>query len=117
MFPTFTPPIPPSPGTRQERDIKLYVAEFGDGYEQVVPNGLNHMRRKLSLSWDSLTPTDSNTIDSFLKTQKGYLPFYYTPSDELTAIAWTCKEWSFQRNQSGFRSLTAQFIESFTPDV
>jgi phage-related protein len=116
MFRTFNPPIPPSPGTRQEREVKLLVASFGDGYEQTVPDGVNHMRRKLSLNWDSLLPNQADQIDLFLREHMGYLPFYYTPSDEAVPVAWTCKDWSFSRNKGGLRSLTAQFVESFTPD-
>lgn len=117
MFDTFYPPLPPAPGTSMTPAIKLLVAEFGDSYEQTTPDGINHIRDKISLRWEDVHPADAIEIETFLRAKQGYLPFYYTPSDDLSPILWTCKVWSYSRNRSGFRTLSAEFVQSFTPDV
>src|SRR5690606_29261995 len=43
-IPTFDPPFAPSPGAQNKPEIKILQAEFGDGYSQPTPNGLNHIR-------------------------------------------------------------------------
>lgn len=110
---TFTPPIPPSPGTSNKPELKILDAAFGDGYDQPTPDGLNHIRRVLSLQWETLTPANCKTITDFLEGKLGTEPFYYTPSDEVSPVRWTCREWNDRRGQRGFRMLSATFREYF----
>lgn len=112
-YTTFTPPVPPSPGTSDAIQIKKLEAEFGDGYSQAVPDGINHMRREISLDWELLTPTQSNQIIAFFRARGGCEPFYWTPSDETTALKWVCEEWSEKRGEGGMRSISAKFKQSF----
>lgn len=112
-FDTFTPPIPPSPGTSIAKRPRLYEAEFGDGYTQVTRAGLNHIKRKISLEWEVLLPADADSIDDFLTEKGGDTPFWYTPSNAPAAIKWTCKEWDVRRLENGLRSVSCEFEESF----
>ena len=41
-FAAFTPSVPPSPGTGDAPEISLNEADFGDGYTQSSPNGINN---------------------------------------------------------------------------
>ncbi len=110
---TFTPSPAPSQGTEDKPKFKLLKADFGDGYTQVARDGVNHIRRVLTLNWDLLTPTQANAIWSFLIAQGGDTPFYYTPSDESTPLKWTCIEPSMKRIEGGMRSISATFEQSF----
>ena len=112
-FATFTPPIAPSPGTQVKPKIKLLKAEFGDGYTQYTPDGLNSIKRSLTLNWETLLPSQAASIVSFLTAQGGYKPFYYTPSDETTPIKWLCEVWDDKRGNGGLRTVNATFEESF----
>jgi phage-related protein len=112
-FTTFNPPVPPSPGTSDQPRIRKLEAEFGDGYSQAVPDGLNHIKREISLDWDLLTPTQSNDIIAFFRARGGCEPFFWTPSDETTALKWICEEWSEKRIEGGMRAVTAKFVQSF----
>ena len=111
---TFTPPRAPAAGTKDSPKVNLLRADFGDGYTQASANGINSVRRVLSLTWELLTPTQASTITSFFVTQGGYTPFYYTPSNESTALKWTCETWDDERGQSGLRKVTATFVQSFS---
>lgn len=110
---TFTPPVPPSPGTENRPEFKLLKAEFGDGYTQVTRDGMNHMRKVLSLNWDTLLPEQAREIIDFLERHGGDTAFYYTPSDETVPIKWTCEEFSDRRGKSGLREIRAVFRQSF----
>lgn len=114
---TFTPPIAPSPGTTVKPTFKLLKAEFGDGYTQTTRHGLNHRRRSISLTWETLTPAQAATIIDFLNARGGDEPFWYTPSDELVPILWTCEEFEDKRKQGGLRTVSAVFVESFNLDA
>lgn len=111
---TFSPPIPPSPGTTAKPKLKLLKAEFGDGYTQSARDGLNHIRKTLSLEWEILLPDQAKQITDFFELQGGDIPFYYTPSDETTPIKWTCEEWDDKRTDGGLRNVTCTFEQSFS---
>lgn len=112
-YTTFTPSIPPSPGTSDTIKVKKLEAEFGDGYSQAVPDGINHLRREISLDWELLTPAQSNEIIAFFRARGGCEPFYWTPSDEATPVKWICDDWVEKRNEGGMRSISAKFKQSF----
>ena len=110
--PTFYPPVNPSPGGRRNYDFKLLEAEFGDGYSQVAPRGLNHMRRKISLSWEALTQAQWEEIVGFLEERQGCEPFMYIPYGETEPMFWTCKQWDHGTN-SGVWTVSAEFVQDF----
>ncbi|TIX27745.1 phage tail protein [Mesorhizobium sp.] len=100
---TFNPPVAPSPGTRNKPEIKLLKADFGDGYTQTSPDGLNHIRRTLSLNWECLLPWQKDQIVQFFEDHAGWEPFYYTPSNENQPVKWTCEDWDDTRASDGFK--------------
>lgn len=108
---TFTPEVQPSPGTGFRPKIKLFKAEFGDGYSQAVPVGLNHIRRELSLKWEGLTQAQAAYINDFFTDHGGYLTFLYQPVGESAPIKWTCGEWNMTAGSPW--TMTAKLEESF----
>jgi phage-related protein len=109
---TFTPTPKPSPGTVRKPKLKILKAEFGDGYTQPTPDGINFVRRTIQLKWDLLTPTQEQTFDAFFTTNVTK-PFWYTPSDETTAVKWQCSDWSSTVGDGGYRSFTATLEQDF----
>ena len=111
---TFTPVRLPDEGTRNSPKIRVLRAEFGDGYTQSAPDGLNHILRSISLKWSKLTPTQANTILDFMVGKGGFTPFYYTPSDELVALKWTCPSWTDTKSKGGLVDVSVTLNQSFT---
>lgn len=114
-FPTFTPPIAPSPGTGFKPEVKLFKAEFGDGYTQRAPNGINHIKETMKLTWQGVEYSDMVAIRDFLEARGGYEPFYYQPRNRSAPVAWTCESWS-TTDKSPW-SITADFEQSFQIDT
>ena len=109
---TFSPPVAPSPGTSHKPTVNLWEAEFGDGYSQPTPKGLNHIRRTVSLSWNALVYEDMRAIVDFFEARGGNEPFLFKPYGEPTARKWTCKEWTFAAESPW--TVSAQLVESFS---
>ena len=108
----FTPPVAPSPGTTFTPQVKVLEAEFGDGFSQPTPDGINNIRETVELKWDGLTECEMHAIYDFLTAHKGSQPFLYKPAGYRKPLAWTCKEWT--RNLSeGVWKMTANLIQSF----
>lgn len=110
---TFRPPVAPSPGTTNKPEFKTLEADFGDGYSQAGPDGINNVRDILSLSWETLLPSEAKLITDFLRARKGAEPFWYTRSNDTVAKKWTCKEISDKAGEGGLRTVTATFRQSF----
>lgn len=108
---TFVPPRPPDGGTQDKPEWKVLKAEFGDGYTQMAPDGINPIRRVLSLTWSYLTPSQSNPMVAFLQAHIGQT-FLYSPTDEAPE-KWTCEDYTDKRENGGLRTLSITFRQSF----
>lgn len=115
-LPTFKPPIGPSPGTAHKPTVNLWEAEFGDGYSQPTPKGINHIKKSVSLVWKTLTEDQMHEIIDFFEKQGGNKPFYYRPFGERYSIKWTCKEFA-PSSDDGLWAVTATFVQSFSSQI
>ncbi len=111
--PTFNPPLTPSAGSADKPEIKILEAQFGDGYTQTAADGLNNIRRVVSLKWEVLTIAQASQILAFMNAQQGSEPFYYMIPGEPAAIIWTCKEFGQGFSAYNYRSVTATLRQSF----
>lgn len=113
MLKTFKPPIGPSPGTGHKPQLKILDAEFGDGYSQPTPNGINHIKRTVSLQWKALTYDQMERIHAFFLDHQGTQPFYYNPFGQRHMTKWTCRDFSSSTDE-GIWEYKAELVQSFT---
>lgn len=111
---TFRPPVAPSPGTGYAPQLKILAAEFGDGYSQPTPDGINHIKDQVSLRWDSLSMEQMHQIHDFFMRQQGTRAFYYTGWGQRGATKWTCKEFAPKQGEDGVWTYQATLVQSFT---
>lgn len=75
-IPTFNfDPVENPVGTTTYRTLN---AQFGDGYSQQAADGINSVYDVWTLTWQG-GASDIQPVKTFLDTQMGYLPFYWTP--------------------------------------
>lgn len=108
----FVPPIAPTPGSQHTRSLKILEAEFGDGYSQPTPDGLNHVRREVSLDWQVLTLDQKQELDAFFECLGGTKPFRYQVWGDTIERQWRCKEWSYEA-EAGYWTGSARLIQDF----
>ena len=93
--------------SKRKTGYRVNVADFGDGYAQAVPDGLNTRMESWDLSFDDYPVSDITTITSFLDARGGYQSFYWTPPDELTPKLWRQDgEYNVSYNGPTTRTLT-----------
>jgi len=111
----FWPPYQATPGG-VSRDItpRVKVANFGDGYKQRSPDGINNIVDNWELSWDSLHFTDSNWIDSFFSATQG-LPFRWTPTGSSVIRKYVAIKWSATRVFPMYESFKVSLERDFSP--
>lgn len=64
---TSFPNIPVDQTVVRTTERNMAVARLGNGYEQRMPNGINYMRDKWSITWSGLNATDRDTLIAFLQ--------------------------------------------------
>lgn len=92
---TFNPSIRPTSGSQFAPKVNVLKAEFGDGYTQGAPNGLNHIKETISLKWDGLTEAQLIELRTVFEERGGYQPFYYQPRGFSSPLKWICEKWGF----------------------
>ena len=77
------PSIAPSYGAEKRSAPTVRRVQFGDGYEQRLRYGLNQNPKTWSLTWNNITETDADTIETFLDARADDgASFDWTPLDE-----------------------------------
>lgn len=98
----------PNWGMKLEKEPKVKTLVFGDGYEQRMPQGLNHNLRQYSLTFSGASAR-IREIESFLDRHAGYKAFLWTPH-ESTVGKFKCEKWSVEQSE-GFARLSCEFKE------
>jgi phage-related protein len=77
-------PLPDSisPETTRSFDFRVIMSNFGDGYVQSAPDGLNAQRDKWTVIWKNVNETDKTTITTALNTVGSWGVITWTPFDE-----------------------------------
>lgn len=65
-MPTTFPSVVPSQNSVKTIEQSVTEIQMGNGYLQRVPNGINYLRDHISIEWQNLNQTDTNTVNVFL---------------------------------------------------
>jgi phage-related protein len=104
-----------SAGSSLEQQPRLKEAQFGDGYAQRAPDGINFMPEVWSLTFDEVEDAVADELVAFLQDQKGYIAFNYVPLRYTTARRVICKRWTRTHTGPGVSSFRATFEQDFAP--
>lgn len=105
----------PSNTSRAAREPRVNGIQYGDGYAQESPDGLNNNPLNLDLVFRNVNQTDIATpIDEFLSSKKGSISFLWTPPAPFaTQRRFKCKVWDFVWEGGVIMGVTARFEEKF----
>lgn len=87
MADTF-PAINPDTKSKRSRSGRALVADFGDGYSQAGPDGINNVVEGWDLSFENYPISEVTTLVDFFNTQNSVKSFYWTPPDETIPKLW-----------------------------
>jgi phage-related protein len=105
-FPTNVPG--PSFPVEKQAQPKVKTVQFGDGYTQEAPDGINYNLFTWNLSWDALTSSEKTTIENFLVAAGGYATFQWADPEGTTQKV-KCRTWSFSLIEPTLYKLSATF--------
>ena len=110
------PAITASYGAQKNSRPKMRMTQFGDGYEQRTTFGLNQNPKEWSLTWQNITESNADTIETFLDARAADgASFDWTPPDAATSYKWVCQQWDKTIPYAGRATITATFRQVFEP--
>ena len=102
--------IPLDPSLTQERSQRVQRAQFGDGYSQVLTDGLNAEQETWQCQTPPLTYPEINSIESFLLEQKGQAISWIPPFSTKTFS----KPFASGKLNLGYTNLSALTLTGYT---
>ncbi len=108
---TYTPDF----GAQVTIKPRVRKAQFGDGYEQRMADGINNRPQTWNLQFVNRDNSDTAAILSFLATRNGVEAFDWTPPNEETAIKVVCREWNKTVTKANLNTVAATFDQVFEP--
>lgn len=90
---------------------KVLSAQFGDGYEQRVGDGINTIKDIWNLTFRGTRAEIADILD-FLKNKKGVTAFTWTPSGE-SEVTVKCQKWNRVIVSPNIATLSATFEQVF----
>lgn len=110
----------PDRAMRKRSTAKVLLAQFGDGYEQRLPLGINNLQQEYQVTFKTRPKVDIDDIVTFLQNTKGANSFNFTVPDtngvsNETTIKVVCSEFEMTYEYDDFYSLEATFRRVYEP--
>ena len=110
---TFTPAQNPSiAGSSGSQSPRVLTVQFGDGYAQTVPDGLNTSPVMFEAAWANLYNADARNILAFFRAHVAQVFIWQSPGD-TAARRWQVKKWTWGFPSAATMSVNASFEEHF----
>lgn len=102
----------PSFTTNLQKKPRVQSAQFGDGYEQRMRDGINSNPRTWGIVFNGIKDADANAIMGFLDGLAGVDYFTFTDPEGVTA-KYTCRDYTRSWDAYNSNTLNATFKECF----
>lgn len=101
----------PAPGASKAVAPRVRAANFGDGYQQHVADGINAAPSTWNLTFPGLSAAVANAIEAYLITAVGSSFDWTDPAG--VAGKWMCASWQREVLGMGKATITATFTQVF----
>lgn len=109
-----------SSSTQMTEEPRFSRTQFGDGYAQDAPDGLNPITQTWDVSFQDAQDSAASAIVAFFRARispsSGLEPFDWTPLWSTTKIKVKCTQWSRTLGSVyGESNIQARFVQWFGP--
>jgi len=106
--------VVPDRGQKRNNKPRVFVANFGDGYEQRIANGINSLEQIIDVAFTTRPKADIDDIVAFFESKGGVTNFNFTLSDSNAGgseetIKVVCDTWDQTWVYDDYYTLNAQF--------
>lgn len=103
-----------TPAYNNNDNIKPFIkkVQFGDGYSQSNPDGINNILLSLNLTFDKRSNSEARAILHFLHTRKGTESFVFTPPFPYNSNKlFKCEQWDHSQKFANHHIINVLFTE------
>ena len=110
--------IIPDKGMTRSNEPVIFKAEFGDGYQQRIANGINNLKQEFSVSFATREKAEIDDIIGFFESTNGVTAFDFTFADtnasgnEETVKVYV-SEFTQNWDYDDFYTLSATFVRVY----
>lgn len=104
---------PPDDEAASDNKLRVRKSQFGDGYAQVVGDGLNGESDSWSLTFGGVAE-ETQPILAFIRRHKGFKSFLWVPPGGDLGL-YRCETFGIQRRPGGVGVVTATFERAYQP--
>lgn len=90
--------------------------QFGDGYQQIAPNGTNYKVDTWNITWAPLTSADKTTVEAALDANGSWGIFTWTPMGETVQKKFRVDKNGYSRkslNRGNLFSISCKLVQVF----
>ena len=109
-FPTT---VNPTYGSRKNSAPNIRIAHFGAGYQQRSTFGINQNLKVYQFTWQNISETNADEIETFLDARGGTESFDFTAPGETSSQKFVCERWSKSIPYNNRAVINATFREVF----
>ena len=109
----------PDDGPSGEKNVRANILQFGDGYKQIIGDGLNTLEQSWSLTFNR-DYSEIDAIEDFLVAHStgtaGPVSFFWTPPGPNAVQGYYfCLSWRVSPRSGQNATLSATFEQAFFP--
>lgn len=95
-------------------EVNILKTSFGDRYGVTAPDGLNHIRQKVSVIWNGIYRDKKDILMAFFRERGGYKNFAWTPPSEPEEKLWKCETYKSIPMAPNYFTVSADMYEDFS---
>jgi phage-related protein len=96
--------------------FRAISSQFGDGYQQIAPNGINNRVASWTIEWAPLTQTERDTVESVLDSVGSWGILTWTPCMETVQLKFRMSNEGYSRkslSKVGLYSISCKLVQVF----
>jgi phage-related protein len=111
-------PLPNKIALSSDKSVSFRAisSQFGDGYQQIAPNGINVKVASWNVEWGALTLTERNTVETVLDSVGSWGILTWTPTNETVQLKFRITNEGYSRktlNRNGVFSISCKLVQVF----
>ena len=110
----FSAPVQPDKGFGRATNMRIHLAQFGDGYETRLADGINNKNQTLSVAFSTRPKAEIDDLVAFFESLGGVTKFRFDLEDSnetssIESIFCICDTWNQTWAYDDYYTLTATF--------
>ena len=110
----FSSAVQPDKSLSRKNTPRVHLAQFGDGYEQMLQDGINSLKQEISVSFQTRPKPEIDDLVAFFESLNGVTKFRFDIADSnagssTETIKVVCPDWDQKWEYDDYYTLDATF--------